>query len=84
MHCRNGYHSLVTSDLPVLITSGERDPAPPVAWGEEIQSALPNSRHLVVSDAGHVPLNNCMLSLKQRFIETSTVAGLDVSCVGNT
>ena len=76
------YHSLVTSDLPVLIISGERDPATPVAWGEEIQSTLPNSRHVVVPDAGHVPLTSCVLGLKQHLIESGSVAGLDASCVG--
>ena len=78
------YHTLIASDLPVLIISGERDPATPVAWGAEIQATLPNSRHIVVPDAGHVPLNNCVLGLKQRFIETGSVAGLDASCVGGS
>ena len=77
-----GFHELVTSELPVLIVSGERDPVTPVVWGEEIQAALPNSLHVVVPDAGHVPLTPCVLGLQRRFIESGSVAGLDASCVG--
>ena len=77
-----GYHDLVSSELPVLIISGERDPATPVVWGDEIQSALPNSRHVVVPDAGHVPLTPCVIDIQNRFIESGSVAGLDTGCVG--
>lgn len=75
------YHTLVASERPVLILSGERDPATPVAWGDEIRSALPNSRHIVVPDAGHVPLTPCVLRLKRQFIETGSAADLDAACV---
>ena len=76
------YHDLVSSELPVLIISGERDPATPVTWGDEIRAGLPNSRHVVVPDAGHVPLTPCVLDLQNRFIETGSVADLDTGCVG--
>ena len=77
-----GFHDLVSSELPVLIISGERDPVTPVVWGEEIQAGLPNSRHLVVPDAGHVPLTPCVLEIQNRFIESGSVANLDTGCVG--
>ncbi len=75
------YHEAVTSDKPVLIISGERDPATPVTWGDDIQATLPTSLHLVVPDAGHVPLTPCLTTLKQRFLDTASVADLDASCV---
>ena len=77
-----GFHDLVSSELPVLIISGERDPVTPVVWGEEIQAGLPNSRHLVVPDAGHVPLTPCVLEIQNRFIESGSVADLDTGCAG--
>ena len=77
-----GFHELVTSELPVLIVSGERDPVTPVVWGEEIQTTLPNSVHVVVPDAGHVPLTPCVLGIQNRFIETGSVAELATGCVG--
>ncbi len=80
---RRGYHDLVASELPVLIISGERNPATPVTWGDEVRSTLPNSRHLVLPDAGHVPMTPCVLGLKQHLIETGSVDGLDTSCGGD-
>ena len=77
-----GYHDLVTSELPVLIISGERDPVTPVVWGEEIQATLPNSLHVVVPDAGHVPLTPCVLGIQNQFIESGSVADLATGCAG--
>lgn len=76
------YHSLVSSEVPTLIISGERDPVTPATWGEEIRAALPNSRHIIVPDAGHVPLTPCVQSIQQAFINAGTVDGLDTACVG--
>ncbi|MFQ5568210.1 MAG: alpha/beta hydrolase [Rhodothermales bacterium] len=77
----NDYHQLVASEMPVLIISGERDPATPVGWGEEIAAALPNSLHLVIPDAGHVPLTPCVQRINRQFIESGAASGLDASCV---
>src|SRR4030095_15255161 len=43
----------VRSDAPVLIFSGNIDPVTPPKYGEEVARYLPNSRHVVIPEAGH-------------------------------
>src|SRR5437773_3211376 len=40
-------------DTPVLIFSGNMDPVTPPKYGDEVASYLPNSRHVVIPEAGH-------------------------------
>lgn len=77
----SGYHEPIVSDKPVLIVSGERDPATPMTWGDEIAATLSNSLHIVVPDAGHVPLTPCVLGIQNRFVESGSVVGLNAGCV---
>ena len=50
----DGYHEPVTSNIPVLIFSGNMDPVTPPERGEEVASHLPNSRHVIIpQEAGH-------------------------------
>src|SRR5262249_23922898 len=79
----------VTSDVPVLLTSGERDPATPPANAERVARTLKNSLHVVVPDGGHIytglgGASECVDSLIERLVETGTVKGLDTSCLART
>jgi TAP-like protein. len=47
------YREPVSSNLPVLIFSGNLDPITPPQRGEEVAKYLPNSRHVVIPEAGH-------------------------------
>ncbi|MDH3524511.1 MAG: alpha/beta hydrolase [Acidobacteriota bacterium] len=81
-----GYHDPVESTVPVLIISGERDPATPARCGYEAQEFLPASVHLVVPDGAHGWFGlsgiKCIDELQSRFLETASVEGLGVDgCV---
>ena len=42
----------VSSPVPALVISGERDPVTPARWGDQVSRTLPNARHLVVPAKG--------------------------------
>jgi pimeloyl-ACP methyl ester carboxylesterase len=74
----------VTSDVPVLILSGEADPITPPRHAEEVAESLSNEIHLVFSDMGHGNLaSKCSLDIFRDFIENPSIADLDTSCVDN-
>jgi pimeloyl-ACP methyl ester carboxylesterase len=79
----------VTSDVPVLLTSGERDPGTPPANAERVARTLKNSLHGVVPDGGHVyngiqGASDCVDGLILQLVETGTLKGLDPSCLART
>lgn len=75
----------VTSDVPVLLISGERDPVTPPGNAERAARTLKNSVHVVVPDAGHnyngLEGAECIDDLVVRFIEAGTPKGFDTSCI---
>ena len=78
----------VTSDVPTLLLSGERDPVTPPVSAERAARTLKNSLSVVVPDGGHGSSGiegamECTDSLMSRFIETGTVKGLDTSCLAH-
>lgn len=75
------YWEPVESDAPVLMFSGSHDPVTPPEGAEAVKAYLPNSLHVVVPGAGHGVGGPCVDELRQRFIETASVEGLDPSCL---
>ena len=76
------YHEPVTSDLPVLIFSGEFDPVTPPVWGDEAAKTLPNSKHIVVPGIGHGATGiGCVPKLVAEFIAEGSAEEIDASCV---
>ena len=75
----------VTSDVPVLLISGERDPVTPPGNAERAARTLKNSVHVVVPDAGHnyngLEGAECIDDLIVRFVEAGTSKGFDTSCI---
>jgi pimeloyl-ACP methyl ester carboxylesterase len=77
-----GYKHAVTSDLPVLLLSGEADPVTPPENAEKVAASLPNSLHLVAPGQGHnVILRGCMPKIAATFIENGSATGLDTACL---
>jgi pimeloyl-ACP methyl ester carboxylesterase len=74
----------VSSDVPVLLLSGEADPVTPPFNGDQAARTLPNSLHLVASGQGHgVILRGCVPRIAADFIEQGTFQELDTACVGD-
>ena len=75
----------VSSNVPVLIFSGNMDPVTPSRYGEEVARHLPNSRHVIIPEAGHgvdgLTDPGCMDRIAIEFVDKSDANNLDVSCV---
>ncbi|MFC1849302.1 alpha/beta hydrolase [candidate division CSSED10-310 bacterium] len=76
------FKQAVTSDVPVLLLSGELDPITPPAYGEHAAKTLSRSLHIVVPGHGHNVLSRgCIPKLATTFIETADVTTLETECV---
>ncbi|HET7462080.1 MAG TPA: alpha/beta hydrolase [Longimicrobium sp.] len=78
----------VRSDAPVLVISGQDDPATPPEFGDQALRTLPNGRHLVIPGAGHglggsVGARECVPRLIAEFLRSADARGLDASCVAS-
>jgi pimeloyl-ACP methyl ester carboxylesterase len=75
----------VRSDAPVLIFSGNMDPVTPSNYGEEVAKHLPNSRHVIIPEAGHgvdgLKDPGCIDRIAIKFLDKGDAKNLDVSCV---
>lgn len=75
----------VVSDVPVLMISGERDPATPASAAETVVRTLKRGRNLLVADAAHstrgMEGTDCLTDLMVSFIETGSAEKLDASCI---
>jgi pimeloyl-ACP methyl ester carboxylesterase len=75
----------VSSDVPVLIFSGNLDPITPPERGEEVAKYLPNSRHVIIPHGGHgldgLSGADCVERLILEFLHSGDVRSLDTSCV---
>jgi pimeloyl-ACP methyl ester carboxylesterase len=79
-----GFAEDVRSDVPVLLLSGDRDPATPPRWGEQAAHYLSRSRHVVFRRGAHVGRSPCVRSILADFLNRGTVEGLDVACAAET
>jgi pimeloyl-ACP methyl ester carboxylesterase len=76
------FRSPLSSDVPVLILSGEDDPITPPSHADKVAHTLKNELHLVFKGMGHGnALNLCSTGLIKTFIENASTTGLDTSCV---
>jgi len=75
----------VRSNAPVLIFSGNIDPVTPPMYGEQVAKHLPNSRHVVIPQAGHgvdgLTDPGCIDRIAVEFLDKGDAKNLDVSCV---
>jgi pimeloyl-ACP methyl ester carboxylesterase len=77
-----GYKTPVSSDVPVLLISGEVDPVTSPRLAARAAEHLPNSLQLVLPGTSHGGLEpGCVADLVPRFVERGSVEGLDVGCV---
>jgi hypothetical protein len=71
----------VKSDTPVLMISGDLDPVSPKWIAEAASRHLPNSRHIVIREAAHTPITECIDSLMAEFIAKGSARDLNAACV---
>jgi pimeloyl-ACP methyl ester carboxylesterase len=75
----------VHSNAPVLIFSGNLDPVTPPKHGENVARYLPNSRHVIIPEAGHgvdgLTEPGCIDRIAIEFLDKGDAKNLDVSCV---
>lgn len=72
----------VSSGVPALLLSGERDPVTPPAYGDAVAAGLPNGLHIVAPGQGHnVFFRGCIPGLVADFLAAGSAAGLDAGCV---
>jgi pimeloyl-ACP methyl ester carboxylesterase len=75
------FHEPLHSNVPALLLSGSDDPATPVADAQEALRGFTKGLHVVLKGFGHGQLvAPCVDRIMERFIDTATVNGLDVSC----
>ncbi len=81
----DGYLDPVSSNIPVLIFSGQMDPVTPPQRGEEVARTLPNSRHILVAQAAHgmegLSNQDCVDGLILEFMDKADPKALDATCV---
>src|SRR5688572_10522625 len=77
-------HEPVSSDVPVLMLSGEADPITPPWHAEQLSPSLKNSLHLIFTGMGHGNSGNeCTAKILARFVESTSIRELDTACVGS-
>ena len=78
----DNYFTPVTSDVPTLMLSGQRDPVTPPRWAEQVGQHLSRSRHLI-APGGHHSITNegCVAQLIAQFIQHASATTLDDTCV---
>jgi len=78
------YENPVTSDVPVLLISGDLDPITPPKWGNEVAAHLVHSKHLIAPYQGHLPVDpiftKCMDRVILAFLARGGAQDLDTSC----
>lgn len=76
------FHSPLSSDVPMLLLSGEFDPVTPPGYGERVLAGASKGRHLVLRGQGHNVFGvGCAPRLMARFIDTIDAAALEVDCL---
>jgi len=79
------YQQPVTSNVPVLLISGNMDPITPPSWGADAAAHLPNSRHVVVPHHAHFPAGlthmECFDKIILDFLAHPDARGFDAKCV---
>lgn len=76
----------VSSDVPVLLVSGEWDPVTPPALADEVAGSLANAKHVIIPGSGHIfdgmtGIETCLDPLMLSFVDSAQIATVDATCV---
>lgn len=75
------FTSAFKSDAPVLMLSGEVDPASPQWLGAQVARHLPNGLQLTIPHTAHGYFSACINDITAEFLSRGTVRGLNTSCL---
>lgn len=77
-----GYFEPVRSDVPVLIVTGEADPATPPGVGKELARHLSNRALVIVPGSGHqIEGGECLQGIVDAFVSGGSADGLETACL---
>jgi pimeloyl-ACP methyl ester carboxylesterase len=68
------------SGVPILILTGDIDPATPPRWGKILEQDASRTRTIVLANSGHVDSNACLNALEIAFVDAGSFDHLDDSC----
>ncbi len=71
----------VRSAKPVLLLSGELDPAAQPEYAGEAAKYLTHSKHIIVRNGSHGQFAPCIIKIMVQFLDAGSTGGLDTSCV---
>jgi pimeloyl-ACP methyl ester carboxylesterase len=71
----------VRSDKPVLLLSGELDPAAQPEYAAEAAKYLSHNKHIIVRNGSHGQFAPCITKIMVQFLDAGSTGGLDTSCV---
>ena len=72
----------LTTDIPVLLLSGDADPITPPRYAEMAAVDLQNARHLIGRRQGHGQIGvGCTRRVFAAFVDAADPAGLDAECL---
>jgi pimeloyl-ACP methyl ester carboxylesterase len=72
----------VSSDVPVLMLSGEADPITPPRYAERLAESLENDLHLIFNEMGHGNSSNlCAAKIIDQFVDQASFSELETDCV---
>ncbi len=78
----DGFKEPLSTDLPVLLLSGDADPITPPRYADMAAVGLTNARHLVGEHQGHGQIAvGCTRRLVARFVESADPDAVDAECL---
>jgi pimeloyl-ACP methyl ester carboxylesterase len=80
----SGFTSAVESEAPVLLLSGEADPASPHWFAAEAVRYLPNGLQATIPHEAHGYFSDCISGITAEFISNGSAQGLNTSCLRST
>ena len=77
------YFQPVKADVPVLMISGEHDPATPARFAQALTPSLPYSRHVILRQTPHVYGSDCARAMIIEFIIKGSAGEIDTRCAAH-
>jgi pimeloyl-ACP methyl ester carboxylesterase len=76
-------HEAVRSDVPVLLISGERDPATPPEMAEKASLHMSHRLHVIIPRGAHGGGGECRDRMVNDLLDRGSVQGLEIACAAS-